>query len=88
LNNTSYNKNASAFQAKTRNTNFSRFCTRIHTKTRKNAPNIKTSLKKNYSTLMRSNSRENEGEGMKGRIVGGTSWFNGRNKAIISGLKI
>jgi len=27
-------------------------------------------------------------KGMKGRIVGGTSWFNRRNKAIISGIKI
>lgn len=26
--------------------------------------------------------------GMNGRIVGGTSWFNRRNKAVISGLKI
>jgi len=27
-------------------------------------------------------------KGMKGRITGGTSWFNRKNKAIISGLKI
>ena len=27
-------------------------------------------------------------KGMKGKIVGGTSWFNRRNKALISGLKI
>ena len=27
-------------------------------------------------------------KGMKGRIVGGMSWFNRRNKAVISGLKI
>jgi len=27
-------------------------------------------------------------EGMKGGIIGGTSWFNRRNKAVISGLKI
>jgi len=27
-------------------------------------------------------------KGTKGRIIGGTSWFNRRNKAIISGLKI
>ena len=26
--------------------------------------------------------------GMRGRIIGGTSWFNRRNKAVISGLKI
>ena len=27
-------------------------------------------------------------KGMKGRITGGTNWFNRKNKAIISGLKI
>lgn len=28
------------------------------------------------------------GKGVKGRIIGGTSWFNRKNKAVISGLKI
>ena len=27
-------------------------------------------------------------KGLKGKIIGGTSWFNRRNKAIISGFKI
>jgi SOS-response transcriptional repressor LexA len=27
-------------------------------------------------------------KGMSGKITGGTNWFNRRNKAIISGLKL